>query len=210
MFTRSGATWSQQAYVKASNTGAGDHFGWSVALSGDGSRLAVGAYLEDSAATGVGGDQVDNAAGNAGAVYVLTRSGATWSQEAYVKASNTDVSDLFGYRVALSADGTTLAVGARSEASAATGIDGDQADNAAPGAGAVYVLARSGATWTQQSYVKASNTETGDQFGWSVALSGDGAALAVGTYAEDSAATGVGGDQANNAASLAGAVYLFH
>jgi hypothetical protein len=43
-----------------------------------------------------------------------------------------------------------------------------------------------------------------------VALSGDGAAHAVGTYAEDSAATGGGGDQANNPASLAGAVYLFH
>jgi hypothetical protein len=210
VFARSGATWSQQAYVKASNTGSGDHFGWSVALSGDGTTLAVGAYREASAATGIDGDQANNSTSSAGSVYVFTRSGATWSQQAYVKASNTGVSDLFGYRVALSADGTTLAVGAYNESSAATGIDGDQADNAAPGAGAVYVLARSGATWTQQSYVKASNTETGDQFGWSVALSGDGAALAVGTYAEDSAATGVGGDQANNAASLAGAVYLFH
>jgi hypothetical protein len=50
VFTRSGATWTQQAYVKASNTDAGDQFGISVALSGDGNTLAVGASLEASAA----------------------------------------------------------------------------------------------------------------------------------------------------------------
>ncbi len=62
MFTRTGTTWRQQAYVKASNTGAGDSFGLSVALSADGSTLAVGARLEDSAATGINGDQTSNAA----------------------------------------------------------------------------------------------------------------------------------------------------
>src|SRR5690606_18167910 len=123
-------TISLLTYVKASNTGAsGDQFGWSVALSADGSTLAVGAYLEDSAATGVNGDQANDTAGNSGAVYVFTRSGAIWSQQAYLKASNTGPSDFFGYRVALSADGSTLAVGAYLEDSAATGVDGDQADN---------------------------------------------------------------------------------
>jgi hypothetical protein len=58
------------AYVKASNTEASDDFGFSVALTGDGSTLAVGAFGEDSSATGVGGNQADSSASQAGAVYV--------------------------------------------------------------------------------------------------------------------------------------------
>ncbi len=158
VFTRTGTTWSQQAYVKASNTGANDLFGCSVALSADGSTLAVGAYGEDSAATGINGDQTSNAAADSGAVYVFTRTGTTWSQQAYVKASNTGAGDYFGISVALSADGSTLAVGALHEDSAATGINGDQTSNAAASSGAVYVFTRTGTTWSQQAYVKASNT----------------------------------------------------
>jgi hypothetical protein len=79
----------------------------------------VGASLEDSAATGIDGDQSDNSATNAGAVYVYTRDATgVWSQQAYIKASNTDAEDEFGL-VALSGD--TLAVGAFQEASAASG-----------------------------------------------------------------------------------------
>ncbi|HWO26070.1 MAG TPA: DUF4215 domain-containing protein [Kofleriaceae bacterium] len=210
VFTRSGTTWSQQAYVKASNTDSGDQFGYSVALSGDGSTLAVGAFVEDSAATGINGDQTSNSAASSGAVYVFARSGTTWSQQAYVKASNTGGSDFFGHSVTLSGDGSALAVGAYMEDSAATGTNGNQTDNSALNAGAVYAFARSGATWSQQAYVKASNTEASDFFGYSVALSGDGSALAVGAYQEDSAATGVGGDQSSNTASAAGAVYVYY
>jgi hypothetical protein len=159
VYTRDGAgTWSQQAYIKASNTDADDSFGRSVALSGD--TLAVGASLEDSAATGIDGDQSDNSATNAGAVYVYTRDATgVWSQQAYIKASNTDAEDEFGL-VALSGD--TLAVGAFQEASAASGIDGDQSDNNASNSGAVYVYTRDGAgVWSQQAYIKASNTDGG-------------------------------------------------
>jgi FG-GAP repeat len=203
VFVRSGTTWTQQAYVKASNTEAYDAFGISVALSGD--TLAVGAHGEDSATTGVNSNQADNSAGNAGAVYVFVRSGTMWTQQAYVKASNTGVDDTFGYSVALSGD--TLAVGARYEASAATSINGTQSDNSASAAGAVYVFVRSGTAWTQQAYVKASNTGTGDEFGYSVALSGD--TLAVGARYEASTVTGVNGTQSDNSASAAGAVYVF-
>jgi hypothetical protein len=66
-------TTSQQAYVKASNTGADDSFGASVALSADGSTLAVGASGEAGNATGVNGNQADNTTSNSGAVYVFTR-----------------------------------------------------------------------------------------------------------------------------------------
>ena len=84
---RSGTIWSQQAYLKASNTGADDAFGCSVAVSGD--TVVVGAIGEDSNATGVNGNQSDNSAYDSGAAYVFVRSGTTWSQQAYLKASNT-------------------------------------------------------------------------------------------------------------------------
>jgi hypothetical protein len=111
--------------------------------------------------------------------------------------------------VALSADGNTMAVGAPWEDSNAIGVNGNQAGNSSPASGAVYVFSRSGSTWLQQAYVKASNTEGGDFFGWSVALSADGNTLAVGATNEASNATGIGGDQTNNSASNAGAVYLY-
>jgi len=212
VFVRDGAgAWSQQAYVKASNTGTADYFGWSVALSGDGNTLAVGARWEDSNATGIGGNQANNSAVDSGAVYVFVRNGAgVWSQQAYVKASNTEADDWFGVSVALSGDGNTLAVGAYREDSSATGIEGDQADNSALNAGAVYVFVRNGAgVWSQQAYVKASNTEAVDTFSASVALSGDGNILAVSAIYEDSNATGIGGNQANNGAPDSGAVYVF-
>ncbi|HWO19249.1 MAG TPA: DUF4215 domain-containing protein, partial [Kofleriaceae bacterium] len=200
---------SLSTYIKASNTGKGDHFGLSVALSADGSTLAVGAFGEDSAASGIGGNQDDNSAERAGAVYVYTWSGTAWGQQAYIKASNTGEDDHFGVSVALSADGSTLAVGAFGEASAATGIGGNQDDNSAGGAGAVYVFERSGTTWSQQAYVKASNTGAGDCFGGRVALSADGATLAIGAIWESSAARGIGGNQDDNSAGGAGAVYVF-
>ncbi|MFT6158513.1 MAG: UDP-3-O-[3-hydroxymyristoyl] glucosamine N-acyltransferase [Myxococcota bacterium] len=122
-------------YLKASNTGAGDSFGHSVALSDD--TLVVGATGEDSAAKGVNGAQSSNSAAGTGAAYLFTRSGGVWSQQAYLKASNTSANDYFGRSVALSGD--TLAVGARNEDSDATGINGDQTSNAATNADAVYV-----------------------------------------------------------------------
>ncbi|PRQ03999.1 hypothetical protein ENSA5_11820 [Enhygromyxa salina] len=76
--------------------------------------------------------------------------------------------------------------------SSATGIGGSQASNAASAAGAVYVFARNGGVWTQQAYVKASNTGASDQFGLSVALSGTGDTLAVGAHLEDSSGLLVG------------------
>jgi len=206
VFTRSGATWTQQAYVKASNTGAGDRFGAPLTLSADGDTLAVGAPFEDSDATGIGGANNDNTA-DSGAVYVFTRSGTAWTQQAYVKASNTGAGDYFGANAALSSDGNTLAVGAPFEDSDATGIGGADNDNAA-NSGAVYVFTRSGTAWTQQAYVKASNTGAGDYFGYAVALSADGNTLAVGASGEDSDATGIGGANNDNATS-SGAAYVF-
>lgn len=209
VFTRTAGNWIQQVYIKASNTGARDSFGTSVALSADGNILAVGADGESSNATGIYGNQADNSASVSGAVYVFTRAAANWAQEAYIKASNTAAGDAFGTSVTLSADGNTLAVAARSEASSAIGINTNQTDNSAAGAGAVYVFARTAVSWVQKAYIKASNTETSDYFGTSVALSADGNTLAVGAVYEDSNATGINGNQTDNSAIGAGAVYIY-
>jgi len=210
--SKTASTWRQMAYVKASNPREGAQFGFSIALSGDGNTLAVGSQMEESAATGINGNQDDHSAFGAGAVYVYVRRGNGWSQQAYIKASNTGQDDQFGFNVALSADGNTLAVSAPYEDSAATGINGNQADNSMLNSGAVYVFARTGSAWSQQAYIKASNTgeaDEGDQFGYSIGLTADGNNLVVGAIGEDSAATGVDGNQKDNAAQGAGAAYVF-
>ncbi|HEX7330065.1 MAG TPA: cadherin-like domain-containing protein [Pyrinomonadaceae bacterium] len=203
VFVRTGGTWSQQAYLKASNADAHDLFGRSVAISGD--SIVVGARNESSNATGVNGDQENNSANASGAAYVFVRSGAVWSQQAYLKASNTGPADFFGESVAISGD--TVVVGAADEDSNATGVDGNQSDNSADAAGAAYVFERTAGAWNQQAYLKASNMEAGDAFGGQVAVSGN--MVVVGSQFEDSSATGVGGNQNNNSASQSGAAYLF-
>ncbi len=208
LFVRDGAgAWSQQAYVKAPNTDAQDYFGWSVALSGDGDTLVVGAYGED----GDGSDPTDDSLSDAGAAYVIVRDGAgLWSHQAYVKASSPDAQDSFGWSVSTTATGDVLAAVAYGEASAAVGIGGDDADDSAAQAGAAYVLVRDAmGQWSQRAYVKAPNAAASDAFGWWVTTSGDGNVLAVGSQGEDGNATGIAGNQANNAAASAGAVYVY-
>jgi hypothetical protein len=130
----------QQAYLKASNTGREDWFGSRMDLSGDGNTLAAGAQLEDSAAMGIDGEQNDDSAQEAGAVYLFAREGGAWTQRAYIKGSNTEAYDEFGSSVSLSRDGHLLAIGARGEDSNAAGIDGAQNDNSVEEAGAVYLF----------------------------------------------------------------------
>ncbi len=202
-------------YFKASNTQAGDAFGFDVALSGDALTLAVGARDEDSIASSINGDQTDNTASAAGAVYVYAHTVSGWASQAYIKPANTDAGDEFGRRAVLSQDGTTLVIAAHKEDSNATAIDGDANDDTAAEAGAVYVFSRTGDVWTQQAYLKASNAEAGDNFGYDLALSADGNTLAVGAIGEDSNASApvnnLPGDAAesDNSSDGAGAVYVF-
>ena len=223
----------QVAYLKASNPGAADHFacggslpghiGNGIAISSDGSTLAVGAPHESSAAQGINGNQNDDSLYSAGAVYVFARQGGNWAQQAYVKASNTGRGDNFGSLVSLSGDGNTLAVSAPWESSAATGINGNQNDDSIPQAGAVYVFTRTGNTWSQHAYLKASNTGRppapgdpndwgdGDQFGLALALSADGNTLAAGAITEDSLASSINNTEfeKDDSAASSGAVYVF-
>jgi hypothetical protein len=146
LFAKEGEFWEQ-----LDNIGGGGP----LALSDDGGLLAMGVYWDDSSATGIDGDPGGNSATDSGAVYLFARNGeGNWNQQTYLKASNTDSGDLFGgsiarladtYNaigecVALSADATTLVVGAIGEDSTAIGIDGDQSDNSAEDSGAVYTF----------------------------------------------------------------------
>jgi len=211
IFGRQGTTWVQEAYLKASNTDAEDQFGRAVAISGD--TVVIGAHVESGFSSGVNGAEGNNLLFYAtGAAYVFVRDSETvsWSQQAYLKASNNDAcciderKDIFGHSVAISGD--TIVVGAAWEDSSAVGVNGDQNNNDTEDSGAAYVFVREGTTWTQQAYLKASNTGFGDGFGWAVAVSGD--TIAVGAPFERGGATGVNGDDNDNVYG-AGAAYIF-
>jgi len=161
VFIRSGASWIQQAVLKAANANAQDLFGNSVSLDAD--TLLVGARGEDSATTGVNGDGSNNSATNSGAAYVFVRTGTTWTQQAYLKPANTTAEASFGTSVAVS--GNRVVVGAPGDASGGSNT------------GAAYVFARAGTAWSQQAHLKASNAAAQAVFGRSVALSGDTVAV---------------------------------
>ena len=209
VFSATAGSWEPQAYLKASNNDSDDYFGDAVALSDDGDTLAVRAPFEDGADRGVDGDPSDNSGYNTGAVYVFSRTGTVWEQQAYLKAFNTGQEDGYHDALALSGDGSTLAFGASFEDSAATGVDASQDDNDATNSGAVYAFSRTGATWKRKAYIKAPNTDADDSFGRAVALSTDGSVLAIGAPGEASAATGVDDDQNDNSAGASGAVYVY-
>lgn len=206
VFVRQGTNWTQQAYLKASNSQLEDFFGYSVAISGD--TIVIGSPHESSGGNGNGVTN-GNWIFDLGAAYVFVRNGTNWTQEAFLKASNTHSDPYrgfyFGWSVSIYSN--TIVVGAHEEPSNATGVNGNQADTSAYQAGAAYVFVRNGNTWSQQAYLKASNTGTGDRFGEWAAVSGD--TIVVGAPNEDSNATGVNGNQTNNAAMDSGAAYIF-
>jgi hypothetical protein len=191
VFTRSDqdGSWSHTQDLTADNGGSGDQFGHSIALHEN--TLVVGAPLQDN--------------DSAGAAYVFTRDTTNniWSHQEYLKASDAESGDYFGWSVAV--DGNTVVVGADF---AAGFTDDGIANNDASAAGAVYVFTSAdvdGDTlWTEQTILKASNAGSDDHFGHSVALDGD--TVVVGAWGEDSNS---GSDQGNNADLNAGAVYVF-
>lgn len=131
------ATWTKQAFIKASNNRAGIRFGSVLAVRDD--ALAIGAFQEPGGSRGVGGDPKSTSIAAAGAVYVFGRTAGVWTQKSYVKASNPQPGAYFGSSIALSAD--TLVVGAQEESSKATGVNGKpQDDSSVPSAGAVYAF----------------------------------------------------------------------
>lgn len=195
LYQLDGESWVEDSKISASNPVAGGWFGFALNLSGNGQTLAVGAPLKSGS--------------NSGAVYIFSRKENTWEQTAYLKASNPHVSAYFGEAVNLSDDGSFIAVGAWGEKSYSQGLFGDSTDESSIRAGAVYTYIFNGVDWSSEAYIKASNTDSGDHFGGSVALSGDGASLAVGANTEDGADSGLFANPESNEAENAGAVYIY-
>jgi hypothetical protein len=159
VYRRSGTTWNLEQKLLASDAATTDLFGWSVDVQGD--TVLVGA------------DGRDTPTLNAGAAYVFTRTGATWTQQAELVAGNGVADDRFGYAVAL--DGSTAVVGAPQHI--ATG-------------GAAYVFVRAFGVWSQQAFLQASGTSPDDLFGSAVSVAGDLAV--VGSWAHDGPAADSG------------------
>jgi hypothetical protein len=158
IFTRSGSTWTQQAKLVASDGAAGDYFGQSVAISGDGTYAIVGAPYDNT---------------YTGSAYIFTRSGSTWTQQQKITASDAGTSDYFGWSVAISSDKTTILVGAVYDTITYTSQ------------GSAYIFTRSGSTWTQQQKIVASDAGVYDWFGQSVSLTSDGNTALVGAPRDD-------------------------
>ena len=215
VFTRSGSTWSHQAYLKAPNNSNLDDFGISVAIYND--TIVVGAFGEDSTTTNIinGTDlSTTNNLGNSnGAAYVFTRSGSTWSHQAYLKSPNNSDSDYFG--TAVDIYNNTIVVGAPWENSTTTniinGTDLSTTNNSGNNNGAAYVFTRSGSIWSHQAYLKAPNNSNLDEFGIPVAIYND--TIAVGARSEYSTTNtiinGSNLSSTNNSGNANGAVYVF-
>jgi len=155
--------WIQQAILQSNDITDGDQFGSSVAMNSDGTYLVIGA---DNESTSPNTQQ--------GAVYVFTRSGSTWTQQAKILANDPANGDLFGRAVAINNAGDTIAVGVNVEDTPPT-----------TNQGAVYIFTRSGSTWTQQDKLLSSDRLTGDGFGRSVSLDGSGNYIIIGASTDD-------------------------
>jgi hypothetical protein len=153
VFVRSGGKWTQQAYLKPTNTASADFFATSAAISGD--TIVIGAPRQN-----VG--ELPSAGGRPGSAYVFTRANGVWSQQAEFGARDADATADFGYSVAI--EGDTVVVGAA--------FDG------ALESGAIYVFTRSGTTWTQRQKITASGTHEFSLFGSGLSISGNTLAVA--------------------------------
>ncbi|MCS6799263.1 MAG: hypothetical protein NZ898_12180 [Myxococcota bacterium] len=162
-FVRSDTGWmSGMQFVRADGA-AGDEFGSSVALSGDGTRALIGARGDDVA------ERTDQ-----GSAYAYVASAGSWSQEAQLAPSPAAAGLNFGSSVALDSMGQTAVVGAPNE-----DVGGR------PDQGAAYVFARMGTAWMGPSRLTAMGGEAFDYFGASVAMAGDGTRLIVGAFLAD-------------------------
>ncbi|HNO79021.1 MAG TPA: FG-GAP repeat protein [Phycisphaerae bacterium] len=161
VFTRTAGVWTQEAKIFGSQTDNGDRFGAAVAVDGD--TAVVGAYNDETYPGG--GIVVNN-----GAAYVFYREGGVWAEQDRLTTETLNYGDLFGQSVAV--DGDTVIVGARND------------DHACPGdigcnSGAAYVFVRTANDWIMRSKLGVGLSSANDQFGFSVSISGDTAAISA-------------------------------
>lgn len=204
VLVRTGGAWVQQAYLKALNAESVDTYGFGVAIAGN--TAVVTARGEDSSAIGVDGSFSNTGASAAGAAYVYLRKGGIWSHQGYLKASNTDQFDLFGDRVAMTADSIVISATGEDSTSGG-GINGIPGNNGVSGSGAAYVFGRSGNQWAQEAFLKASNAGVSDMFGSVLAISPRD--IVVGATGEDSSSITINFGQSDNTALESGAAYVY-
>lgn len=204
VFVNRSGGWRQEAVLQASNMQEGDLFGMSLSMSND--LIVVGAPRESSGDRVSNTSGTDNSAPEAGAVYVFTRLGERWTQQAYLKSPTANSGDRFGEAVALSR--TFLCVGTPGDDSSLRGV-WKQPLHSSSGtdAGAVHIFSVNGQEWDYESYIKASNADTGDNFGCSVSVFDD--SLVVGALYESSNSKGVSGNESDNSLMRSGATYVF-
>ncbi|MCH8305534.1 MAG: FG-GAP repeat protein, partial [Candidatus Marinimicrobia bacterium] len=162
VFKRTDTTWTQETKLLPSDGAAGDRFGISVSISGD--YAVVGANAND-----------DNES-NSGSAYLFKRTDTTWAQETKLLASDGAAFDLFGVSVSISGD--YAVVGAYLH------------DDNGGSSGSAYLFKRTGTSWAQEVKLLPSDGAAADQFGFSVSISGDYAA--VGAYLHDDNGTNSG------------------
>jgi hypothetical protein len=159
IFTYSGGSWDAGTKIVAPDKAQDDRFGNSVGMSGDGTKVIVGAYIEDEDVAG------GTTLTSAGSAYIFTYNGSSWDTGTKIVASDRAGSDLFGRSVAMNSDGTKAIVGAE-------------------GGEAAYIFTYNGSSWVEQQILVASDADAGDKFGFDVAMSGDGTKVIVGAYLE--------------------------
>jgi hypothetical protein len=206
LLSRTAGTWTHESRLQIDSSsdlvsyGFYLRFGTAVALSGD--TLVVGMPGDHTIGSGVdpdhGGWEEDQ-----GAALVFVRESGAWVEDAYLKATWPSASLHFGSSVAIHGD--VVVVGGPGEDGGGTGVD-SPGGSWSPDAGAAYVFVRRDGVWTSEAYLKASNTDSYDRFGTSVAVS-DGT-IVVGAVKE--AGSGVGVDPPDDDdLPFAGAAYVF-
>lgn len=202
VYNRDGDTWSLEAYLKPSNAAKDQRFGKAVAAATEAEVLVVGAPFE----SGDGSDPEDTSMPRAGAVYVFERNiNGRWTETGYLKAKFPDRSHHFGDSVAVSADGSTIIIGAPLNRSASDTVNFNEADDSLVAAGAAYVFVKQAGAWTQTAFLKPENPGERDLFGTSVDVNFDGSRVVVGAQNERSG----NGDPVDNSCINCGAAYVF-
>jgi len=153
VFSRSAGVWTEQQKLRGGSIGQNDNFGTSLAISADGSTAVIGSPKDDDLGS------------NSGSAYIFIDSAGVWVEQDKLNAGDGQSNDEFGEAVAISGDGSAVAVGA----------PGDGSDQ-----GSVYYFSRSGVLWTAGQKMGASDRAAGDRFGQAVAMADDGLTLAVG------------------------------
>ena len=158
VYTLANGTWTQTG-ADINGEAAGDNSGWSVAMSADGNRIAIGAPYNDGSAA------------DSGHVRVYSWNGTAWTQTG-ADINGENGIDWSGYSVAMSADGNRIAIGASMN------------DSSGGDAGHVRVYSWNGTAWTQTG-ADIDGEAAADTSGSSVAMSTDGNHIAIGAQRND-------------------------